>query len=521
MVRTSQPTLGVHLLETITTGMYSEPLHSVREYVQNAYDSIRAARRRGLLGPKEGEISVIVDRDSRTVRIRDDGTGLDPEEAVVRLLDLGSSNKAESDSESVQNAGFRGIGRMAGITYCRTLRFETSGGDGKKCVVEFDAAGINSLTRVRQKPTTIIKAIQKNSKASDESEARGKRYMEVILEGINEPGSIFLDENRLQTYLSQVAPVAYAQVWPFEEKIQAIADDAESAWSLEHVKLTIRDTEGNTRFDVRRPFKETFGASNQRGKSWRVQVEDVVALPRTEKEGAGWWGWLALHERRGALGNVPYAGLRIRMHNIGIGETEILKDLFPTQSHALWCFGEIHIIDHRLKPNAQRDNFEDSKKWNVIKEQLRAEAVRISREIHAESSQRSKSVPEFDRRARRIVQKADHAMESGFVSRSEKSDLIEQINGQVGKLKQEEKRKSRTEDERDALGKIRRDLEDAANRARKVKHTKADKAQAHLSREGRRVFRKIDEILKSELDKDNYRRIAEKIYSALQTGEGK
>ena len=345
--------------------------------------------------------------------------------------------------------------------------------------------------------------------------------MEVVLEGINESGSIFLDENRLQTYLSQVAPVAYAQVWPFKEKIQTIADDAESARSLEHVKLTMRDTEGNTRADIRRPFKETFGASNQRGKNWRVRVEDVVALPRTEKEGAGWWGWLALHERRGALGNVPYAGLRIRMHNIGIGETEILRDLFPTQSHALWCFGEIYIIDHRLKPNAQRDNFEDSKKWNVIKEQLRAEAVRISKEIHAESSQRSKSVPEFDKRARRIVQKVDRAMESGFVSRSEKFDLIEQINGQVGKLKQEEKRKSRTEDERDALGKVRKDLEDAANRARKVKHTKADKAQAHLSREGRRVFRKIDEILKSELDENNYRRIAEKINSALQTGEEK
>lgn len=521
MAGASQPTLGVHLLETITTGMYSEPLHSVREYVQNAYDSIRAARRRGLLGPKEGEISVIVNRDSRTVRIRDDGTGLDPEEAVVRLLDLGSSNKAESDSESVQNAGFRGIGRMAGITYCRTLRFETSRGDGKKCVVEFDAAGINSLTRARQKATTIIKAIQDNSKASDKSEARGKRYMEVVLEGINEAGSVFFDENRLPAYLSQVAPVAYVPEWPFGEKIQAIADDAESAWSLEHVKLTIRDTEGNTRADIRRPFKETFGAGKQHSRKWPVRVEDVVALPRTEKEGAGWWGWLALHERRGALGNVAYAGLRVRMHNIGIGEAEILRDLFPTQSHALWCFGEIHIIDHRLTPNAQRDNFEDSRRWNVIKEQLRAEAVRIDREIRAESNQRSTSIREFDRRARKIVTKANRAMESGFVSRSEKSDLIEQIKGQVEKLKRQEKRKSRTEDDRDALGKIRKDLEDVANRAQKVKHTKADKAQAHLSREGRRVFRKIDEILKSELDEDNYRRIAEKINSALQTGEGK
>ena len=521
MARTSQPTLGVHLLETITKGMYSEPLHSVREYVQNAYDSIRAARRKGLLRPKEGEISVIVDRDSRAVRIRDDGTGLDPEEAAVNLLDLGSSNKAGSEADSVQNAGFRGIGRMAGITYCKTLRFETSNGDGRKCVVEFDAAGINNLTRAGQEPTTIIEAIRNNSNIYDKSEIEGKRYMEVVLEEINEAGAVFLKEDRLQGYLSQVAPVACAPEWSFEEKIRAIADGAESATSLAHVRLIMRDKEGNRRADIRRPFSDTFPASDQRGKSWTVRVNDVVPLPRAEEESVGWWGWLAVHERRGALGNVPYAGLRIRMHNIGIGEAAILRDLFPTQSHALWCFGEIHVTDHRLTPNAQRDDFEDSKQWNIIKEHLRAEAVHLGKEIRKESNQRSKSVPEYDRRARRIVQKTNSAMESGFVSRSEKSDLIEKITGQVVQLKQEEKRKSRTEDERNALGKIRKDLEDAANRARKVKHTKADKAQAHLSREGRRVFRKIDEILKSELDEDNYRRIAEKINSALQTGEGK
>lgn len=520
MDRTSQPTLGVHLLEAITKGMYSEPLHSVREYVQNAYDSIRSARRQGLLEPKEGEISVVVDSDSRIVRIRDDGTGLDPEEAAVNLLDLGSSIKAGSDTESVRNAGFRGIGRMAGITYCETLRFETSSGDGAKCVVEFDAAGINSLTRAGQKPTTIIKAIGDNSNISEKSEAKGKRYMEVVLEGINDAGAIFLDENRLRDYLSQVAPVDYAREWSFGEEIRTIAAAAESAPSLEHVRLNLRDPEGNIGADIRRPFEDTFGASNQQ-RSWTVRVGDVIALPRTEKEGRGWWGWLAIHERRGALGNVPFAGLRIRMHNIGIGEAEILRHLFPTQSHSLWCFGEIHITDHRLKPNAQRDNFEDSKEWNFIKEQLRAEAVRLEREIRAESKQRSTSIRELDRRARRIVKEANSATEGGFVSRSEKSDLIEKISGEVENLKRQENRKSRTEEEKDALVRIRKDLENAAGRAQEVKHTQADRAQAHLSREGRRVFRRIDEILKSELDEDSYRRIAEKINSALQPGEGK
>ena len=78
MPKQHDPSLGVHLLGTITRGMYSNPLHSVREYIQNAYDSIRKARRLGLLSPMEdGIVRVTLDTDTKTLKIRDNGTGLD------------------------------------------------------------------------------------------------------------------------------------------------------------------------------------------------------------------------------------------------------------------------------------------------------------------------------------------------------------------------------------------------------------------------------------------------------------
>ena len=73
-----QTTLGVHLLETITLGMYSEPLHCIREYVQNAYDSVRNARRTGSLASDGGCIDVLVDPDARTLRIRTMAPDLTP-----------------------------------------------------------------------------------------------------------------------------------------------------------------------------------------------------------------------------------------------------------------------------------------------------------------------------------------------------------------------------------------------------------------------------------------------------------
>jgi hypothetical protein len=39
------PHIGAFVLETLTLGMYGEPRHTLREYVQNSFDAIRAAQR--------------------------------------------------------------------------------------------------------------------------------------------------------------------------------------------------------------------------------------------------------------------------------------------------------------------------------------------------------------------------------------------------------------------------------------------------------------------------------------------
>lgn len=519
MASNREPTLGVHLLETITKGMYSEPLHSIREYIQNSYDSIREARHRGLIGLDDGEVRIVLDQEARTVRIRDDGIGMGPEEAAVRLLDLGNSDKAGSDAGSMKNAGFRGIGRMAGITYCEKLRFETSNGNGKKCVVAFDAAGINRLTRAGQKAATIVEAIDKNSELSEETEDRKEHYFEVVLEGISKAGKPFLDEQHLKDYLAQIAPVTHNPEWSFGGKIRSFAEDADSASSLDHIRVTIRDPAGNRRVDVRRPFRNTFETANKQGKRRTIKVKDVVALPRDEDPVEGWWGWLAVHERHGALADIPFAGLRIRMHNIAIGDATIVRELFTIPSRATWCFGEIHITDHKLTPNAQRDNFEESTSWLRIKERLRGEADLIGKEIGKESARRNASIEPLKRRAATNQKDAYKAIKRGFVSPDEQRALVQKLKNEAEKLEQQEGKRKRTEKEKEEIKEIRQDLQEAAERVAAVTITEADKAQSHLNRETRKVLRKVREILQSELDEEMFRTITEKINAALQPGQ--
>ena len=499
--------------------MYSDPLHSIREYIQNAYDSIRKARYDGQISREEGTIRLKIDETVRSLIIRDDGAGLNPEAAAVYLLDIGNSDKAESDGDSLKNAGFRGIGRMAGISYCRKLRFETSCGDGRKCVVEFDAAGINRLTQRGQKPTTILQAISQNSEISDES-MDTDHYLEVTLEGLD-PGSPFLKEEVLCEYLAMNAPVPYdPRVWSYADKVRSLAKDAGSDSSLEDVKILICDSDDNLRIDVRRPFRDTFQTVNAQGKKRRtVRVSDVEALPQLGTKGDGWWGWIAVHERLGALADVPFAGLRIRMHNIAIGDDAIIRDLFTTRSHARWCFGEIHVTNLSLMPNAQRDHFEDSKAWNRLKAALQEETRSIEKAIRKESQERNTSLATLTSRTEDIMERARADIASGFASHDKKQTTIEKLEVAATKLEIQGKQTKRPESEKVALAKLRQQTKKLLEEVKAVRRTGTDDALAHLNKQTRNAVRTVIAVLKYELNEKQFGIVEKKVYAALKPGK--
>ena len=521
MTETSSPTLGVHLLETVTRGMYSQPFHSVREYIQNAYDSIRKARRNGLLKPTEGEIKVHIDKDRRRLSIADNGAGLDPDEAMVHLLDIGHSDKARTTEESAHNAGFRGIGRLAGISYCKKLRFETSCGDGKKCTVEFNAAGINRLTKPGQEPTTIVSAIDENSSIKEFRCATGQHYLKVTLEGL-EPGSPFLDENKLHDYLALHAPVAHdTSGWSHENAIERLAEEAGHPASLENVRVLICDHQGRPKQDIRRPFRNTFQTANARGGKRRtVRVNGIKSLPISGAPTSMFWGWLADHDREGALADISYAGLRIRMHNIAVGDHTIVEKLFTTASLARWCFGEVHITDLSLIPNSQRDEFEDSPEWEEVRKRLGEEVRALEQAIRKESDQRNQSVAGLQKTTRELIEQAKDGIAAGFNSHEEKQSILDKLDKRSEKLEGEAAKRKRTEREKEELKKLREEVERTKAEVRKVRRTGTDDATAHLNRQARKVLQTVYKVLKEELPAKQFNDIQEKIHAALKPGKG-
>src|SRR5262249_34697316 len=111
--------VGKDVIEILTTGMYVSPLSVYREYVQNSADAIDDARGQGLIDAEErGQVLIDIDHQSRSVTIIDNGAGLPSQHAMNTLLAIGGSAKRGTTAR-----GFRGVGRLCGLAYCRELEF--------------------------------------------------------------------------------------------------------------------------------------------------------------------------------------------------------------------------------------------------------------------------------------------------------------------------------------------------------------------------------------------------------------
>lgn len=105
---------GARLLETLTSALYADPIVVFREYVQNAIDSFASASE-----TRDFKVEITLDPVTRKILIRDNGDGIPCAKFDEIMMSLGKSPKDGQDNQ----IGFRGIGRLAGLSFCKTLLF--------------------------------------------------------------------------------------------------------------------------------------------------------------------------------------------------------------------------------------------------------------------------------------------------------------------------------------------------------------------------------------------------------------
>lgn len=362
-----EPRFGAFVIESLTLGMYGESRNAIREYVQNGFDALRQAIEDGLIEQEEARIDVEMDADRKSLTIRDNGGGLRTENAASVLAAIGASNK-----DYRNNAGFRGIGRLAGIVFCDKLIFTTKSKDQKQYTkVVFKAAMLREKlspngTYEKDAAETLaecVDAIRYDTTDVD------KHYFEVRLEGLFNPPVECTDVDAMRTYLSQVAPIPYDPAFTHAAQIKQKADEA--GFPVESVRLFVKDGEKKA-VELFKPYIDTVAVKRIRAPMTSI---DYPISPTGK-----WWGWIGRKRASGAVKD-PWKGIRVRIRNIQIDDTKVMREIFA-ESHLMdtsrssysrfadWYVGEIFIDPKAAIPNARRDGFEETEAWENMRNEL-------------------------------------------------------------------------------------------------------------------------------------------------------
>ena len=374
-----RPIIGKDVLELLSSSMYVNVLSIYREYVQNAADAIDAARQMGVLAKEAaGRVDIVVDQQQRTVRIRDNGSGLSQDEFVERLVAFGASKKRGSGAR-----GFRGVGRLAGVGYCQELIFRSKASDdGLISELRWDCRKLKTLLRSQEYADNLERLVS-DIVTTRTLKPTGfpRHFFEVELAGIIRHGNdVLMDTLSIENYLSQVAPVPFAPEFSYRE---AIEDFLNTQIKVGCVEIHINGSERpiyrphRTQFEVRKRVTDRFDELQQ------------VIIPGSDGAVAA-VGWILHHGYLGAFpNNSMIKGLRLRAGNMQIGEADLLNEIFPESRFNSWVVGEVHILDERILPNGRRDQFEQSVHFRHVLSRLAPLARELGRRCRASSIKRN------------------------------------------------------------------------------------------------------------------------------------
>lgn len=106
--------VGASIVEIITESLYDKPIVVFREYVQNSADSLRVAEK----DDSTSSLAIKIWKKQDSLYFLDNGVGIVPEKFASTMGSIADSAKIRSKS-----IGYKGIGRLSGLSYCQKLSF--------------------------------------------------------------------------------------------------------------------------------------------------------------------------------------------------------------------------------------------------------------------------------------------------------------------------------------------------------------------------------------------------------------
>lgn len=418
--------IGKHTLESLTSGMYSDPYVVFREYIQNAADSIDDAYKAQVLSQGNDRINICISPIERQIIIEDNGIGIPAAKAEKTLVSIGNSQKASDNSR-----GFRGIGRLSALSYCSKLTFETSfSGEDVASKVIIDATKLAELLAFNaDMDVSVVDVLDKVYTAEIIPVSADSHYFKVTMEGIDDSSKL-TEYDEVLLYLSQNVPVPY---------------DPKFTWGKEIIKrlkaegyyepnYNVYLTYGDKTIPVFKPYRDEFLVDKSKNLIDKILDINVVKLTDSSNNPIA-IGWLAKTNYLGSIYDRSVKGIRLRKGNILIGDHQTLNVVFKDARFNGWSIGEVFAIDLRLIPNARRDNFEKNPSYFLLVEQLTTIASTITKDIRSASLSRNADLSNALAQCEKIQHDVTTALNDGVVG-SQKDALKQALSGARNSISQ-------------------------------------------------------------------------------------
>lgn len=452
----NEPIAGKFLLEILTKGMYSNPMHIYREYIQNSSDSIDKAIESGIIQANEAEVHIIIDDKERSIIIRDNGLGLPIDIAKTKLMNVGASDK-----DGITERGFRGIGRLGGLAYAEKVQFITSAvGDSAKTIMTCDCVRMQQLLQKANTETSDIMETFKAISTFDDKqpEETDIHYFEVRLIGVPEESGL-LDEEDVIRYLSETAPIDFDS----QQFIQA--RKIRDYFSEKGFPITCYKILRGTR---KKPIYKLYSRSLSTGKQERTKtkdyVRDVEFIYQEASDGKPLYiGWLAITDFSGVIADDSVQGIRFRKGNILVGNGTTFAKFFPSEGHnANRMFaGEIHVLHDDLIPNSQRDDFEPNATYNEMRKSLTAWAGTINKKYRRGTSEATSALRNLTK-LNDEQKELEEKIESGAITSDEKREQIAERLEKIARTREKEEKTVRKALERGTFDDARKEAVEKA-----------------------------------------------------------
>lgn len=463
--------VGKYTLESLTNGMYSDPLDLYREYIQNAVDSIDLDSEKRHVQTSDYLINIMIDKLAGSITIMDNGNGISIQKASQTLIDIGNSTK-----DKRKTRGFRGIGRLAGLGYCDQLLFLTSyRGENKRTKVSFDTFQLRRLLSYSNDDVVSIDDVMKRIITIEyEDEEIDNHYFTVILDGVKESSEL-LNEDVVTNYLLQHAPLPFSNDFHWastiREKYRMLG------YNIPEYYIKLNDKK------LFKPYRNSFICDKAKKRKDNICDIEVKPFYRDGRITAILWtGVIGFY---GTVLDNQIKGIRVRQGNILIGDKTTCNRFFKEDRFNGWLIGELHVFDSELVVNARRDYFELNEAHYDLMENIidwSSEKTRIMRKISYERS--------LDEKRKRIIE-AD--------SVSDINDLcVEKFSQDTSESELIDKEESEEVAEIDFITKLSMIINQKQNRTKYMVLNINDK----LTQEQKKTLEKIFDIIVEKYSKD-------------------